>query len=215
MLLTQVREDNARRGPAHTRIVLLGDLIDRGPQVADLVARAMKYARATDRFVVLKGNHEAMMVRAMNGDFATAATWLKTGGDATLRSWGVPDALLEKGDLPRIMKAAREQVPPEVVAWMDALPLYHREGDVLFVHAGIRPGVNIADQTERDLLWITDEFLTSEAEHPVFVVHGHSASAGEPDLQTNRIGVDTGAYATSRLTAVGLEGEDKWLMGTA
>ena len=212
-LLAQIRIDSARRRGARTKVILLGDLIDRGPQSAEIVARAMKYSGATDRFVVLKGNHEVLMVEALSGDFSAARTWLKVGGDATLRSWGVPDIVVDGGNVPLIMMAARGRVPEAAVRWMEDLPLYHQVGDFFFVHAGIRPGVGLAEQTERDLLWITDDFLSSEAGHPAVIVHGHSVR-DDPDLRPDRIGVDTGAYRTGRLTAVGLEGADRWLIST-
>lgn len=214
-LLAAIRKDAEGRPPANTKVILLGDLIDRGPDSAELVERAMQYSRATDRFVVLKGNHEVTMVEAVNGDFEAAKAWLQMGGGATLLSWGVAQEMIDTGELPWIMKAARERIPEAVLAWMDALPLHHRVGDLFFVHAGIRPGVPIAEQKDKDLLWITDEFLSCETPHPVFVIHGHSANENGPELQSNRIGVDTGAYRTSRLTAVGLEGAQAWTISTS
>jgi serine/threonine protein phosphatase 1 len=89
---------------------------------------------------------------------------------------------------------------------MRSLPLSHTEGDYHFVHAGIRPGVPLDAQARDDLLWIRDEFLYSPLDHGKVVVHGHTISSA-PDVQSNRIGIDTGAFATGRLTCLVLEGE--------
>ncbi len=109
--------------------------------------------------------------------------------------------------------AARAIVPPAVIDWLDALPTSLQLGDYLFVHAGIRPGVPIEEQDERDLLWIRDSFLASEADHGPMIVHGHSPTS-EPDERHNRIGIDTGAVWTGKLTALGLEGEERWIIST-
>ncbi|CAA9538118.1 MAG: Serine/threonine protein phosphatase [uncultured Sphingomonadaceae bacterium] len=212
-LVARIRADDAARMPCRTTIVLIGDIVDRGPRSADVVRLLMPLAPRTDRLVVLKGNHEDMMVHALRGDLVVLQTWIRLGGDATLRSWGVPtDAL----DLPPrdLLKTARSKIGGKTLAWLDALPLSYRSGDFFFVHAGIRPGVSLAKQDPDDLIWIRDEFLANDETHPAVIVHGHTIAADGPELRHNRIGLDTGAYRTGKLSAVGLEGEDRWTLTT-
>ncbi len=213
-LVAQIRRDNEARGPARVRLILLGDLIDRGPDSAELVARCRALASRSAAFLVLKGNHEAMMVDALRGNLNALALWLRSGGDAALRSWGVAPGLLRNGASPALFEASRRLVPADLLAWLDALPLSHLAGDYLFVHAGIRPGVPFASQSAQDMLWIRREFLDSDADHDVVVVHGHSITDKGVVIQPNRIGIDTGAYRTGVLTALALEEDRRWTIST-
>lgn len=210
-LAARIAEDAAGRPPARVHVVLLGDIVDRGPDSAAIVARCLALAARSDRFVLLKGNHEATLAQALSGDIAAVSHWLRVGGDATLASWGVDRQLMLDGDMPRLLREARARVTPRVVEQLGGLPLTHRIGDYLFVHAGIRPEVALADQQETDLLWIRQGFLESEADLPFVVVHGHTVTS-EADVRRNRIGIDTGAYRTGILTALGLEGGERWIV---
>ena len=211
-LVAAIAQDSAQRPPARVRLVLLGDIIDRGPDSAEIVARCRALAAASEDFIVLRGNHEQAMADALRGDAIAFEFWLRFGGDATLRSWGVPEETLAADDLADLLRAARQQVPAELLTWLGALPLSLKVGDYLFVHAGIRPGVGLWRQSREDILWIREEFLDSDADHACIVVHGHSISEDAPDVRHNRIGIDTGAYRTGRLTALGLEGTDRWTL---
>ena len=213
-LLGMIRRDNATRTPAHVQLVLLGDLIDRGPESAELVRRCMKFAEQTNQFVVLKGNHEAIMVESLSGDFAALSLWLEFGGDAALSSWGIDAALIEEGASTELLRTARSLVPKKTLAWLRKLPLTWQSGDYLFVHAGIRPGVELAQQMEEDLLWIRGEFLGSDTDHACLVVHGHSISEHGVVVRNNRIGIDTGAYRTGILSALAIEGDQHWTLAT-
>lgn len=213
-LVGMIRRDSAGRAPTRVRIILLGDLVDRGPESAELVRRCMRFTGQTDRFVVLKGNHEAMMLDSLAGNFAALSLWLSNGGDAALSSWGVADDLIEDGASTELLRTARALVPGETLKWMRKLPLTWQAGDYLFVHAGIRPGVDIAQQSEQDMLWIRDEFLESEMLYPCVVVHGHSISDRGVVIRANRIGVDTGAYRTGVLSALAVEGDKRWTLAT-
>lgn len=212
-LIAAVRADDAARPPARTRLVLLGDLIDRGDQSASLVELCRAASGRSENFVVLRGNHEQIMVDSLLGHPEALGLWLKVGGRATLASWGVPDTILDEGNPRRIKLAARQEIAPETLSWLGDLPLSLAVGDYLFVHAGVRPGVELDDQDPQDLLWIGDEFLDSEADLGAVVVHGHTAREGV-QVAPNRIGVDTGAWQTGRLTAIGLEGVQRWTMTT-
>ena len=209
-LLTRIRQDNAQRPDGRTRIVVLGDGVDRGPDSAALVTRLMRYTQANRRFIVLKGNHEQIMLAALAGDLTAAQAWLDYGGVATLRSWGVPERVLSDAALPVLMWEARRLVTPQVRSWIARLKLYVRSGNVLFVHAGIRPGVPLRKQDALDLMWIRQEFLGDDRPRSFLVVHGHSIFEQGPDVGAYRIGIDTGAYRTGRLTALGLEAGDPW-----
>lgn len=214
-LLALIRKDHIRRGPAKTKIIVLGDIIDRGPNAARLVHGCMNLSSLNDSFVVLKGNHEEMMVQALNGDLGAYRAWLHFGGRETLKSWNVDPIYTTETPTKADLKAAAKMVGKEVLAWLDDLPLYHRHDDCLFVHAGIRPSVPMRRQNPNDFLWITDDFLSSAVDHGVIVIHGHSITEAGPDVRSNRIGIDTGAYRTDRLTAIGVEQRHTWFLNTA
>jgi len=213
-LTSMIEDDQATRPPAPTRIVLLGDIVDRGPDSARMVRGCMTLTATTDRFVVLKGNHEEMMAEALGGNLAVYGHWLRFGGRETLLSWGVDPAVAEGPATPDHLRIAAEAVGPDVVNWLATLPLHHEHDGFLFVHAGIRPGIPFRRQRQDDLLWITDEFLESEAPHDRIVVHGHSVVEDGPVIRPNRIGIDTGAYRTGRLTALGVENGETWTLST-
>ncbi|MBB4153985.1 serine/threonine protein phosphatase 1 [Sphingomonas jinjuensis] len=213
-LMASIRSDHAGRGVVPAIVILLGDLIDRGPQSAALVEWAMRAAQASDQFIVLKGNHEAMMIDALAGDIATLEFWLDQGGRETLQSWGVEETLLAQGASPGLARTARNVVGKDVLGWFASLPTMVRSDGHLFVHAGIRPGVPIEQQQEEDVLWIRRAFLDSQADHGFVVVHGHTVHEAGPDIRPNRIGLDTGAFMTGRLTAIGIEGAETWFLAT-
>ena len=213
-LLARIRQDNASRPRAQTRIVVLGDVVDRGPDSAALVTRLMRYTHANRRFIVLKGNHEQVMLAALSGDLTAAQAWLNYGGVATLRSWGVPEDVLADAPLHILMGQARQVVSPMVRSWISRLRLHLRSGEVLFVHAGVRPGVPLRKQNPVDFMWIRQDFLEDQSPSDFLVVHGHTICEQGPDVGAYRIGIDTGAYRTGRLTALGLEADDVWSLAT-
>jgi serine/threonine protein phosphatase 1 len=214
-MISIIKRDHAERSPVPTCIVLLGDLIDRGPNSAELVHWCRELTETNKRFVVLKGNHEAMMVRALReGDFGVFGLWLEQGGDETLASWGVPRTLIEQGASLDLLKVARIAVTSATLEWMSALPLWARHQHFLFVHAGIRPGLKLKAQSEADLLTIRDDFIRSKMDHGQIVVHGHSIHEAGPDIQLNRIGIDSGAFRTGILTGIGIENGEVWPLMT-
>ena len=136
------------------------------------------------------------------------------GGTATLTSYGVSlDAGLAFEELEAAGRDLNEAVPEAHREFFRALRLSHAESDYLFVHAGIRPGVPLAEQVGDDLMWIREEFLYSNRDHGKIVVHGHTP-AHEVQLRPNRIGIDTGAFATDRLTCLVLEGDQRRFLHT-
>ena len=174
----------------------------------------MELERSTKRFVVLKGNHEDMMVVALRGNFPVFERWLTFGGRETLLSFSVDAAAIDRVASLELLQTATEAVGPAVLNWLAALPLTCRYENYLFVHAGIRPGRKLSRQVPDDLLWIADTFLKLKNDHGVTVVHGHSIHAAGADIQPNRIEIDTGAFRTGRLTALGLERGDVWTLMT-
>jgi serine/threonine protein phosphatase 1 len=213
-LLARIREDNAAREPAPTRLILLGDMIDRGPASRQVVDRLMRYTEASRRVVVLKGNHEQIMASSLRGDEKALTAWLHFGGAETLTSFGVPEVLVAAGASAELMACAQERVPKAVLTWMERLRLSYRSGDLLFVHAGLRPEVPLRRQDPLDMLWITEPFLDSEEVRPFLVVHGHHVVEDGLDIRPNRIGIDTGAYRTGRLSALGLQAGEAWRLST-
>jgi len=195
-------------------MVLLGDLIDRGPDSRSLVQLSMRLAAERRRITILKGNHEAALVDAWQGSFDALELWLEHGGDATLRSYGVDTAGLDPDDTFLWMRALRDAVPGSEVQWMDRLPTCFDMNGYHFVHAGIRPGVRLNAQRDADRLWIRSEFTNSTKDHGAVVVHGHTIEADGVRILPNRIGVDTGAYRTGRLSAVILEEAEQRVIET-
>lgn len=203
--------DAASRPPARLSIVYLGDYIDRGldsPAVIELLSE-----RPLPGFesIHLLGNHEDTLLRFHDGELAVAASWLHYGGQETLRSYGIE--LGRAVSLEGLRQRLVHGLPARHLAFLRGLRLLHQAGDYLFVHAGIRPGLALDRQRRDDLLWIREPFLGSRADHGVTVVHGHTIAA-EPERYGRRIGIDTGAYATGRLTALVLEGEEQRFLQT-
>jgi len=189
--------DLAARPMATAVLVHLGDYIGQGPDsagVVGLLAAGPPIPGLT--MVNLLGDHERMLLDALAGDRAAATDWLWAGGRAALASWSLDP------ELPR--DAWATALPPDHIAWLRALALMHREGDYFFVHAGIRPGVALADQIRDDLLTIRQPFLSTEQDLGVIVVHGH-AGAPSATIAANRIGLDTGAGMGGKLTCAVLE----------
>jgi serine/threonine protein phosphatase 1 len=177
-------------GYGKPRFVFLGDYVDRGrdsKRVVEFLMRAQ--TRFPDRFICLKGNHEQLLVSAA-GPTASKTdrdVWIRNGGQATLESYEIDD--------PHLM-------PSDSTDWLRSLPATFTDGRRLFVHAGICPGVPIELQREDDLLWIRDPFLSSQTDHGLLVVHGHTPTkTSKPDLRSNRLNLDTGACLGGPLTA--------------
>jgi len=159
--------------------------------------------------VHLKGNHEDFLLRFVEEEnLEEADLWFINGGDATLHSYKVPVLTWPFGlaELETARRAFATALPPSHRTFFQNLKMFHVEGDYLFVHAGIRPGVPLDEQVEEDLLWIREGFLDSDADFGHMVVHGHTPEV-ETDVRPNRIGIDTGAFYTDRLTCLVIEGD--------
>jgi len=213
-LMHLIERDQARRLPVSTMIVLLGNIIDHGPEAARMVRGCRTLSGACDRFVVLKGNHEDMMVEGLRGNPAVYSHWLRSGGTETLLSWGVDPSIADGPPDAENIRIAAAAVGQATIDWLAGLPLYCEYDGYVFAHAGIRPGVSLRKQDPEDLLWIADEFLESDAHHGAMIVHGHTTSEKGPIVRPNRIGIDTGAYRTGQLTALGIEDGRTWTLHT-
>jgi len=204
-----IEEDDARRGPADTTVILLGDLIDRGPDSAMVVKTARQWQQRRNVRALL-GNHEQMLLDAMT-DKDTLRHLLRYGGRETLLSYGMSPAEYETSLLDDILEGMPRMIPADDVAWMRSMEDRIAIGDYLFVHAGIRPGIPLEEQRTSDLRWIRGEFLDDPRDHGCVVVHGHSITP-EVAERRNRIGIDTGAYNSGVLTTLALEGEERWYL---
>lgn len=196
-----------------TSIVFLGDLIDRGPASAEVVERLRNYspARASTHFIM--GNHEEVMLRVLAGETGLIPSWLRFGGAETLRSYGAEPRELDGSNSAAIVDRLKSAIPAEHVKFLEGFADSISFGDYLFVHAGIRPGIELAEQAQSDLRWIREPFLGDETDHGFVVVHGHTITH-EVEVTPNRIGIDTGAFYTGMLTALAIEGSKRWLIQT-
>lgn len=205
---------DAKSHKGNNTIVYLGDYIDRGEQSCQVIDILLSSPLISFDHVYLRGNHERAMLDFI--DFpGAAAAWLTFGGREALNSYDIPLAHIP----------SMQHVGEIAQKLDDALPDTHRKflvetcidswqcGSYYFVHAGIRPGVPLEKQTQEDKLWIREEFLGSTISHGTIVVHGHSITQ-LPELLPNRIGIDTGAYATGVLTCLALEGDQQRLIQT-
>lgn len=212
-LLQRIESDRGQRGRAKTVMVFLGDLIDRGPDSARVIERLRTYAPKGARLVFLSGNHEEVLVRLVRGESRHMRDWLRFGGAECARSYGINPSSLMRLDPHRAVRVLRDKIPASHRTFLESFVDTFRLGSYLFVHAGIRPGVQLAEQSQTDLRWIRDPFLDDDSDHGFVVVHGHTI-AEEIQIRKNRIGLDTGAYHTGVLTALGLEREDRWFLQT-
>ncbi|RXZ64120.1 serine/threonine protein phosphatase [Pelagerythrobacter rhizovicinus] len=205
-LVHAIENDDVEASPATTTIVLLGDLVDRGPDSAGVVASAR--ALQTRRKVrILAGNHEEMFLESFE-DRRVLRHFLKHGGRETLFSYGITRDRYNESTLDELQQLMRDAVPEADRQFLSGFEEYVIAGDYLFVHAGIRPEVRLEEQSRHDLLWIRDQFLHHAAPHSHVVVHGHTI-CDPVDERANRIGIDTGAYRTGKLTALVLEGDTR------
>ncbi len=207
--------DDAARHPATRRVVVyLGDYVDRGEDSAGVIDLLLGDPLPGFESVYLLGNHEEMMLDFFE-DISIARSWMTNGGADTLMSYRVspPMIFADEAVVTQVQQDLAGRLPEPHRAFLEGLSLSHQEGDYFFAHAGIRPGVPLEKQEKRDLIWIRNPFLESEQAHGKVIVHGHTIT-DEPDFRRNRIGIDTGAYATGRLTCLLLEGSNREFLQT-
>jgi serine/threonine protein phosphatase 1 len=208
-----IRAD-AANFPSRRVLIYLGDYVDRGLHSREVVDLLLDRPLPGFEVIHLKGNHEAALLDFLV-DCRIGPNWMQFGGGATLLSYRVGLTSAESGatDFVAAQKEFAERLPARHLEFYRHLPVMHREGDYLFVHAGIRPGVPLNEQKADDMLWIRDEFLDFTGDYGFMVVHGHTIT-DLPEIRDNRIGIDTGAFATGRLTCLVLEGNDRRFLST-
>lgn len=215
-----VAADRAHAGDAVAPVVHLGDLVDRGPDCRGVLDLLIAGIAAGEPWVVLKGNHDRMFEGFLDDParrdpgLRPIHSWLHPalGGAATLASYGIANP----GDRPVVAVHAEAvaAVPAAHRAFLAQRPFWHRRGEVLFVHAGIRPGVALEDQDETDLVWIREPFLSDRRDHGPLVVHGHTV-VDAPEHHGNRVAIDTGAGYGRPITAIVVEGREVFVLTPA
>lgn len=205
-LLARVAEAIKRDVEAHgsdALTVTLGDYVDRGPKSRQVIDALIANPFPTPH-IPLKGNHEVLLETFL-ADPEIGAQWRRLGGLETLVSYGVPVSGLMVGkNYDEAAEQFRKVLPPEHLQFLESLKTSYSHGNYFLCHAGVRPGVPLERQTVDDLLWIRDEFLSSTRNFGKIVVHGHTPVEA-PEVLPNRINIDTGAFATGRLTCIVLE----------
>lgn len=212
-LLHRIGEDDVARGPAKTTLIFLGDLVDRGPSSAAVIERLVRLAAERPDTRFLLGNHEEVFLEALKGEPKALRMFCRIGGRETIISYGVDAAEYDRMDYEELYEALKARVPDTHQSFLNAFEDMIVIGDYVFVHAGIRPGIDLPTQRPSDLRWIRNPFLDHDRRLEKIVVHGHTISE-TLDVQPHRIGVDTGAYQTGSLTALGLEGTARWTVQT-
>ena len=206
---------DAADAPAYRRVIVyLGDYIDRGPDSRGVIDLLLQPPPGFER-VYLLGNHEDYLLQFLE-HAEVGPHWGAYGGLATLASYGVqpPSGFMPPAtDFEIARRALADRIPPAHVGFLRGLKLTHAEGGYLFVHAGVKPGVALAEQQAEDLLWIRDAFLESTDDFGACVVHGHTI-VETPEQHANRIAIDTGAFATGTLTALVLDGAERRFIQT-
>jgi len=208
-MIARIEADEVSRPGADTTVILLGDLVDRGPDSAGVIATAREWAKRR-RVRILAGNHEEMFLGSFERE-DTLRHFLRHGGRETLLSYPIDPELYTRSTLEELQGIMREVVPAEDIAFMQAMEDRIQIGDYLFVHAGVRPGIPLEQQKISDLRWIRGEFIESTESRDFAVVHGHTIMES-PHVSLLRIGLDTGAFSSGLLSAVGLEGTSRWLI---
>lgn len=213
-LLARIEQEVAQAPRRKTSLVFLGDLIDRGPASAQVVDRLRCYSAPGVSTHFIMGNHEEVMLRILAGEAHLLPSWLKFGGAETLKSYGVEPRAIARMPPSKVAAELNRAIPGEHVRFLEGFADSISFGDYLFVHAGIRPGVELSQQSRTDLRWIREPFLDDTSDHGLVVVHGHTIS-NSVEVTTNRIGIDTGAYSTGTLSALAIDGAKRWLIQTS
>lgn len=208
-LIMAIEEEAAKSPDLEVRVVLLGDLVDRGPASAQVIANARDW-KSRRQVDILAGNHEEMFLQSFEKT-QVLRHFIRHGGRETILSYGVPEDRYNQASVEELQELMHAHVPQEDRDFVSRFDEMIIAGDYLFVHAGIQPGVALEDQNREDLLWIREQFLDHEGQHPFYVVHGHTIFE-DVEVRSNRLGIDTGAFRYGRLTALVLEGSSRRLI---
>lgn len=213
--LHQLIKDDVGDYHGQVTVVYLGDYVDRGDDSKGVVDYLLSDPLPRFKKIFLLGNHEQVLLDFLLGsDLSRACFWFRFGGLSTLASYGVNIVgIPHQGMLHDVKKEFEIKIPKTHILFFQQLLPYYEQDDYYFVHAGIFPCRKLEKQTLEDRLWIRNKFLDYKKKHEKMIVHGHSISDG-PDQQPNRIGIDTGAYVTGKLTCLVLEQENISFLST-
>ena len=214
-ILELIQADAARHADLRRHLIFLGDYVDRGPESRGVVDRLLQDPLPDFETIRLMGNHEQALLAFLDGE-SDGGDWLAFGGLETLMSYGVPLRRMPRGEAAvldlRLSLAAA--LPQSHVKFFRECDLLCGIGDYVFVHAGVRPGIALESQAPIDLMWIRDDFLRAKVAVPgKVVVHGHTI-CDLPQDRDYRVNIDTGAFASSRLTALVLRGNERRFIST-
>ena len=212
-LLTRINTDIALRPTARPVYVFLGDYIDRGSSSRETIDRLIQHGE-TSESIFLKGNHELIAIKCLS-DRSLFDQWMRLGGLETLMSYGLaPETLANGKQIVELQSAFHSALPQTHFRFFRDLQNSFACGDFFFAHAGVKPNVELSRQKESDLLWIRGEFLSSKLDFGKIIIHGHTPTS-EIELGPNRINIDTGAFATGRLTCLVIEDESLSVIDTS
>jgi serine/threonine protein phosphatase 1 len=209
-----IRSDATLHPAKVYRLVFLGDYIDRGLHAAQVLDFLIDQLPPFMEKIFIRGNHDDVMLQFLDGDLSVLPGWLTYGGMATLASYGVNlYQPREKQEQEALRSSLLAKIPASHRAFLETTRTSYSCGDYFFAHAGVKPNVPLSEQSSHDLMWMRGGFLQSTLDHGKVIVHGHTISP-EPDVQPNRIGIDTGAFASGHLTCLVLEGKSRSFLKT-
>ncbi|ATW04576.1 metallophosphoesterase family protein [Sphingorhabdus sp. YGSMI21] len=213
-LLGKIIKDDGERDKADSEIIFLGDLVDRGPDSAGVLDTAMQIREQLRNVRFLMGNHEEVYLAAATGDEKSVRFFNRIGGRETILSYDISLKEYIELDIVQLAERIPELFRQEHIEFIKGFEDHVIIGDYAFVHAGIRPGIPIAEQRKKDLRWIREDFLSAQEAHEKVIVYGHTITDDVVE-SGNRIGIDTGAYYSDKLTALCLQGSERWYLDTA
>ena len=213
-LIEKIIDDDAKRGDINSEIIFLGDLVDRGPDSAGVIETVMQLKKELDDVHFLMGNHEEVYLAAAAGSEKATRFFNRIGGKETILSYEISMQEYMSLDNAALAERLPLLIPMHHVDFVKGFEDQIVIGDYAFVHAGIRPGISLDEQKPKDLRWIREEFLSVKEPHEKVIIYGHTINDDVVE-KSNRIGIDTGAYYTEKLTALALEGNQRWYLDTA
>ncbi len=213
-LLDKIIKDDGERDSAESEIIFLGDLVDRGPDSAGVIDTAMQAKETFGNVRFLMGNHEEVYLAAAAGDEKSVRFFNRIGGRETILSYEITMKEYMELDMPQLARRIPELFPRKHIDFIAGFEDQITIGDYAFVHAGVRPGVPLSEQRQKDLRWIREEFLSAQEAYEKIIVYGHTINDDVVETGT-RIGIDTGAYYSEKLTALALQEAERWYLDTA
>lgn len=210
-MIANIGSDQASTPSKQSKIIFLGDYVDRGPANRDVIDYLIELQNSQRDIVFLMGNHDQRVLSFLKNPEGEGDSFLTWGGEPTLRDYGVISGEYE--NFKEIAEAFEEKLPKDHQEFLKNLEYFHCIDDYFFCHAGVRPEVSLNEQTEQDLCCIRSDFLFHEKPFEKVIIHGHTI-VDEPEVKLNRINVDTCCYDTGRLTAVVLEGKSHRFLRT-